>query len=269
MTRVRPPAVAGLFYPDDASSLAAAVEAYLAEAAEGAHAVPAARAGGAIRAIIVPHAGYIYSGPIAGSAYARLAALKGRIRRVVLIGPAHRVALRGLAVARAEAFATPLGNVPVEREGVERALALPQVRVLDEAHRLEHSLEVQLPFLLAALGPVPVVPLVAGEASAAEIAEVLETLWDAETLVVVSSDLSHYHDYGTARRMDTATSAAIEALDERAIGEDQACGRVPIAGLLRLARKRGLRARTVDLRNSGDTAGPRERVVGYGAYVFE
>ncbi|HXM71267.1 MAG TPA: AmmeMemoRadiSam system protein B, partial [Thermoanaerobaculia bacterium] len=166
-------------------------------------------------------------------------------------------------------FDTPLGRLPVDREAVARIAALPQVTVNDEPHRLEHGLEVQLPFIIACLGSVPLVPLVVGDASAAEVAQVIEMLWEGpETLVVISSDLSHYHDYETARRMDAATSAAIEALDEGRIGWDDACGRVPISGLLRIARKRGLEARTIDLRNSGDTAGPKSEVVGYGAYVF-
>jgi len=260
MTSVRPTAVAGLFYPKEAGPLARMVEGYLAAAAPG----------GLPKAIIAPHAGYIYSGPIAASAYSRLRSAAGKIRRVVLIGPAHRVALRGLAAPSDEAFDSPLGPVPVDREAIARIATLPQVTISDEAHRLEHSLEVHLPFLISTLGPVAIVPLVAGEATSEEVAQVIEMLWDGpETLVVISSDLSHYHDYGTARRMDAATSAAIEALDERAIGYEQACGRIPIAGLLRAARRRGLTARTIDLRNSGDTAGPRDEVVGYGAYVFD
>lgn len=261
MATVRPPAVAGQFYPEEPGPLARMIEGYLAAAAGQ---------GGVPKAIIAPHAGYIYSGPIAASAYARLRPAKGKVRCVVLIGPAHRVALRGLAASSAEAFDTPLGPLPVDREALERVSTLPQVTVLDEAHRLEHSLEVHLPFLISTLGPVAIVPLVAGDATGEEVAQVIETLWDGpETLIVISSDLSHYHDYGTARRMDAATSAAIEALDERAIGYEQACGRVPIAGLLRVARRRGLTARMIDLRNSGDTAGPRDEVVGYGAYVFD
>ena len=261
MATVRPPAVAGLFYPKEPRPLARMIEGYLAAAAGQ---------GGVPRAIIAPHAGYIYSGPIAASAYARLRPAKGKVRRVVLIGPAHRVALRGLAVSSARAFDTPLGPLQVDGEALARVSALPQVTVLDEAHHLEHSLEVHLPFLISTLGSVAIVPLVAGDAAGEDVEEVIELLWDGpETLVVVSSDLSHYYDYRTARRMDTATSAAIEALDERAIGYEQACGRVPIAGMIRVARRRGLTARTIDLRNSGDTAGPRDEVVGYGAYVFD
>ncbi|MGO8869493.1 MAG: AmmeMemoRadiSam system protein B [Alphaproteobacteria bacterium] len=269
---VRPPAVAGLFYPDDPQHLARAVADYLAGVEpEGAapEAGPEAVPKAIPKAIVVPHAGFVYSAPVAASAYARLRPLKGRLSRVVLIGPAHRVAMRGLAAPRAEAFDTPLGRLPVDREAVARIAALPQVTLNDEPHRLEHCLEVQLPFIIACLGIVPLVPLVVGDASAKEVAEVVEMLWDGpETLVVISSDLSHYHDYETARRMDAATSAAIEALDESKIGWDDACGRIPIAGLLKVARARGLKARTLDLRNSGDTAGPKNEVVGYGAYAF-
>ncbi len=262
MASVRAPAVAGLFYPKDPQILAREVGRLLDEAAGSGKAEPAPKA------IIAPHAGYIYSGPIAASAYARLSPARGRIRRVVLIGPAHRVAFRGLALPAAESFATPLGVFPIDQAAVARLAQLPQVKRLDEPHRLEHAIEVQLPFVFAALGLVPIVPLVAGETNAAEIAEVIEALWEGpETLIVISSDLSHYHDYATARRMDEATSAAIEALDEQSIGWEQACGRLPIAGLLAVARRRGLKARLIDLRSSGDTAGPRDSVVGYGAYV--
>ncbi len=261
MNSIRKPAVAGMFYPADPAELGQMVADCLNRAD---------RAGAPPRAVIAPHAGYIYSGPIAASAYVRLEPLAGTITRVVLIGPSHRVRLRGLALPEADGFATPLGVVPVDRVAVGRILSLPQVSVLDSAHADEHSLEVHLPFLQTVLDAFSVVPMVAGDATAEEVAEVLDTLWTGpETLVVVSSDLSHYHDYDTARRMDAATSAAIEALDESAIGFDQACGQVPVSGLLMLARQRGLRAQAIDVRNSGDTAGPREQVVGYGAYVFD
>jgi AmmeMemoRadiSam system protein B len=260
MGSIRKPAVAGTFYPADPAELAAMVDDCLAAAA--AEGTPP-------QAVIAPHAGYVYSGPIAASAYARIAPLNGTVRRVVLIGPSHRVPFRGLALPEADGFATPLGTVPVDREAAGRILALPQVSVLDEAHVGEHSLEVHLPFLQTVLDNFSLVPLVAGDAGAEDVAEVIEALWTGpETLVVVSSDLSHYHDYDTARRMDAETSAAIEALDAGRIGHDQACGRVPVGGLLTLARRRGLQAQTIDLRNSGDTAGPRDQVVGYGAYVF-
>lgn len=263
MAFVRPPAVAGLFYPADPSELAAAVHGHLAAA------TPRCPRGGAPKALIAPHAGYVYSGPVAGSAYACLKDLRAIVTRVVLIGPAHCVALRGLALSGAESFATPLGTVPVYRPAVERLLALPQVQVLEAAHRLEHGLEVHLPFLQASLDRFTLVPLVAGEAPPEAVAAVLEPVWGGpETLVVVSSDLSHYYDAATARRLDAATAAAIEALRPEAIGAHHACGRSPIQGLLQLAKQRGLAATTLDLRNSGDTAGPRGEVVGYGAFIF-
>lgn len=256
---VRPPAVAGLFYPDDPRELRDAVRGCL----------PAPAVATVPKAIIAPHAGYEYSGPVAGSAYALVRAARDTITRVVLVGPSHRVAFTGLAVPSVTHFSTPLGEVAIDQEAVGRIRALPQVHVLDQAHAREHSLEVHLPFLQVILGDFTLVPLVAGEASPAEVGEVLEHLWGGpETLIVISSDLSHYHDYATARRMDAATSAAIEALRGEAIGEEDACGRVPVRGLLWAAERRRLGARIIDVRNSGDTAGPRDRVVGYGAYAF-
>jgi hypothetical protein len=177
--------------------------------------------------------------------------------------------LRGLAASSAERFDTPLGSVALDRAAIDLALTLPQVKLMDEAHLLEHSLEVQLPFLQEVLDRFQLAPFVVGDASPAEVAEVLELLWGGpETLIVISSDLSHYYDYRTAKRLDATTSAAIEALRPEDIGYEQACGRNPVNGLLELAKRRGLRARTLDLRNSGDTAGPRDQVVGYGAYAF-
>lgn len=260
-TNIRPPAVAGMFYPDDPDVLRDQVSTLL-------RAAPAA--GPAPKAVIVPHAGYIYSGPIAASAYARIAKARADIRRVILLGPAHRVAFNGIAASSAAAFTTPLGSVPVDRNALRLIDDLPQVRVFDPAHAAEHSLEVQLPFLQLALDDFTLVPLVVGDATPEQVDEVLERLWGgAETLLVISSDLSHYHDYDSARHIDQATSLAIEALREQDIGYEDACGRIPVNGLLQTARHHGLRARTIDLRNSGDTAGGRDRVVGYGAYVFE
>ena len=184
-------------------------------------------------------------------------------------GPTHRVAISGLATLNAEAFRTPLGDVPVDLAAVEKLLRFPQVHPLDEAHALEHSLEVHLPFLQRVLGGFALVPLVAGEATTAEVAEVLEAVWGGpETLIVVSSDLSHYYDYQSARDLDAATTEAIETLDPESLGRESACGRVPIRGLLVVAKRHGLQARTLDVRNSGDTAGPNDQVVGYGAYAF-
>ena len=261
MTIIRQPSVAGLFYPDDPLALIRDLRDYLAVADAGQVAAP--------KALIVPHAGYVYSGPVAGSAYARIAALAGRIERVVLLGPAHRMALRGLAYSRADVFRTPLGSVAVDRAALEGLADLPQVREQEAPFEGEHCLEVQLPFLQLTLGTFALVPLLVGDADPAEVAEVLARLWGGEeTLIVISSDLSHYLGYAQARIIDARTSQAIAELRPEAIGYEQACGRIPIAGLLLEARRRGLAVEVLDLRNSGDTAGPRDRVVGYGAYVL-
>lgn len=260
--QVRPPAVAGQFYPADPSTLEQGVLALLEQAGPALAAAPP-------KCLIAPHAGYVYSGPVAASAYAQLQPVAGRVERVVLLGPAHRVRLRGLALPSVDAFETPLGSVPIDARGVALLADLPQVVVSDLAHQDEHSLEVHLPFLQATLGAFRLVPLVVGDASTEEVAQVLERLWGGpETLVVVSSDLSHYHDYATARRLDAATCRAIEALRGDQLGENSACGRVPVRGLLEVARRHGLAVRTLDLRSSGDTAGPRDRVVGYGAFTL-
>jgi AmmeMemoRadiSam system protein B len=260
MSGIRLPAVAGTFYPAESLALRSSVRRYLRDARPGASRVP--------KALIAPHAGHVYSGPIAASAYAALEPVRDRIERVVLLGPSHRVFVRGLAVPASDWFRTPLGPVAVDRQAIDAILDLPQVIVSDEAHAFEHSLEVHLPFLQEVLGDFSLVPLVVGDARPQEVAGVLDRLWGGEeTLIVVSSDLSHYHDYETARRMDAATSRAIEALEPAAIDPEHACGCVPVQGLLVAAREHGLRVTAIDLRNSGDTAGPRERVVGYGAYV--
>lgn len=261
MPSIRQPAVSGTFYPADQHKLQAMIEGFIEQTEATGGAPP--------KAIIAPHAGYIYSGAVAASAHARLQKGRDSIRRVVLLGPSHRVGFRGLAVSSAEWFATPLGVVPIDRKAVDGILELPYVQVLDQAHAFEHSLEVHLPFLQVVLANFSLVPIVVGNADPAEVAEVLDLLWDGEeTAIVISSDLSHYHDYATAKRMDQATSAAIEALRPEDIDPADACGRLPVSGLLLLARKRGLKARTLDLRNSGDTAGGKDSVVGYGAYDF-
>lgn len=259
----RPPAVAGQFYPAQAAALEGAVRRFLEDAEPpSADLQP--------KALIAPHAGYVYSGPVAGSAYRALESVRERISRVVLLGPSHRVYLRGLAAPSAESFVTPLGEVPVDRQALERVLRLPQVTLADAPHTWEHSLEVQLPFLQHALRSFVLVPLAVGDAADGEVEEVLEELWGGEeTLVVVSSDLSHYLSYESARAIDASTSRCIEALDPGGIGTDQACGGVAVRGLLLAARRHGLRARTLDLRSSGDTAGPRDEVVGYGAYALQ
>jgi AmmeMemoRadiSam system protein B len=261
MVRTRSPAVAGAFYPDDRAVLSEAVRGYVSSASAVEGAPP--------KALIAPHAGFVYSGPVAGTAYRCLAPLRDRIRRVVLLGPSHRVAFRGIAAPTSDRFETPLGVVSVDRKAFGAVEDLPQLVFRDDAHRLEHSLEVQLPFLQIVLGDFALVPLVVGEANAEEVAEVLDRLWDGdETLIVVSSDLSHYHDYERARALDARTTRAIESLQPEAIDFEDACGAAPVRGLLVAARARGMTARAIDVRSSGDTAGPRDRVVGYGAYVF-
>lgn len=260
-TGIRPPTVAGMFYPADPAELAAMVDGFVAAAKAPGLPVP--------KAIIAPHAGYAYSGPIAGSAYATLLGQREGIHRVVLLGPAHRVAPAGLAVPTSRGFATPLGVVPVDPVAREVSAPFPQVSFDDQPHALEHSLEVQLPFLQRILGGFTLVPLVVGHASDEEIAGVLLALWGGpETLVVVSSDLSHFLDDRAARRRDRATAAAIQRLDPGPIGPGDACGCAPVRGLLCIARELGMRCVTLDLRNSGETHGPQDRVVGYGAWAF-
>ncbi|MGZ4677466.1 MAG: AmmeMemoRadiSam system protein B [Acidimicrobiia bacterium] len=259
--RVRPAAVAGAFYPGSRDRLAATVRGLL----ETVDAPPASDA--PLRALIVPHAGYVYSGPIAATAYDRID--PARVRRVLLLGPSHRAPLFGLAVSSADAFATPLGIVPVDTEA-RRALVVSGLATVDDrAHALEHSLEVQLPFLQAVLPGVPVLPVAVGVAPAEVVADAIDALWTPDTLVVVSSDLSHYEPYESARRHDARTATAITGLTPEAIDDQDACGSFAVRGLLSSARKHGLVARVLDLRNSGDTAGDRDRVVGYGAFAVE
>lgn len=261
MDSVRKAAVAGLFYPNDARALRAQVERLLAAAGPAPSPVP--------KAVIAPHAGYIYSGAVAASAYVRWQPVRARVRTAVLLGPAHRVGFHGLARAAAEYFESPLGRVPVDAEAMAKIADLPQVVVLDSAHAQEHSLEVHLPFLQTVFAGFKLVPLVVGTASPAEVGAVLERLWGGpETVVVVSSDLSHYHPYAEAQQLDAATSRAIEQLRYEDLDPESACGQIPVSGLIHVARRRGMTSQTIDLRNSGDTAGPRTQVVGYGAYVF-
>ncbi|WP_027148428.1 AmmeMemoRadiSam system protein B [Methylobacter tundripaludum] len=257
----RQPAVAGSFYPVNPEQLHLMLDQFLNDAATD-EKVP--------KAIIAPHAGYIYSGPIAASAYARLKKAHDKITRVVLIGPSHRVAFRGLAVSRSETFTTPLGSVPVDQAAVQTLVQLPFVEYIEQAHTYEHSLEVHLPFLQEMLDSFEIVPIVAGDASPEQVSQVLDALWGGdETLIVISSDLSHYHDYATAQQMDKSTSQTIEQLQYERLTPESACGKVPVSGLLKLARKKSLSVTTIDLRNSGDTAGDKASVVGYGAYVIE
>jgi AmmeMemoRadiSam system protein B len=258
MSWIRPPAVAGQFYPAQPAALQAMVDGFLAGVAAP---------GEPCRALVAPHAGYIYSGPVAASAYARLIPLQEQVRRVILLGPAHRAPVRGLAASSAAAWATPLGNVPLDQQAIQELLVLPWVHYDDSAHAPEHGLEVHLPFLQRVLPDFVLAPLVVGEAAPDEVAGVLERFaGEGATVLIISSDLSHYHDYEQACALDQETARTIEQLQPLQAG--QACGRHAINGLLQLARRQGWQGRTLDLRNSGDTAGPRDQVVGYGAFLF-
>lgn len=259
MKSTRVPAVAGQFYPAQASELVAQISHYLAQA-------DALK--GHPKALIAPHAGYIYSGLTAAFAYKMLVPYAHEISRVILLGPAHRVGFRGIALPEAAFFSSPLGTIPIDQEANNRIIDLPQICLRDDAHQQEHSLEVQLPFLQHTLGSFSLVPLVVGECGAPEVAEVLERLWGGrETLIIVSTDLSHFHDYATARNIDQHTSQHIERLQGDLVGE-QACGCRPLNGLLLCARRHGLKIRLLDMRNSGDTAGSKDRVVGYASYAL-
>ncbi|HEV8644432.1 MAG TPA: AmmeMemoRadiSam system protein B [Burkholderiales bacterium] len=260
MITVRAPAVAGTFYPVAAVTLQAQVAALLAVATPPRQQRP--------KALIAPHAGYVYSGPIAAKAYALLTPFRSHYSRVVLLGPAHRAYVRGLALPAADAFATPLGEIALDRGAISAIRHLPQVCVSDDAHAHEHSLEVHLPFLQQALAGFTLVPLAVGEASAEEVAEVLDLLWgDDRTLIVISSDLSHYLPYAQARTIDEQTARMVLSMTPQ-LNHQQACGATPVNGLLREARRRGLGPELLDLRNSGDTAGDRNRVVGYASFAF-
>jgi MEMO1 family protein len=260
MTSIRPAAVAGMFYPGDRQALASELEELIGGVE---HLQPRL---GFPKALIVPHAGYIYSGPVAARAYDELVTARGIVRRVVLLGPVHRVPVRGLALPGARAFATPLGTIPVDEEAVRAVEGMPQVLKSDAAHALEHSLEVQLPFLQKMLGQFSIVPFAVGTASVEEVAAVLERLWGGpETLIVISSDLSHYHAYEDAQRIDASTIARIAAFAIN-VEHDEACGATPLNGLLSLAPAKNLSIRLLAACNSGDTAGGKREVVGYSAF---
>lgn len=259
MSAIRPPAVAGMFYSAEPQALALEVRAFLADA-KPFDLIP--------KALIVPHAGYIYSGAIAATAYATLRLIAKKIRRVLLLGPTHRVAVQGLALPETSAFDTPLGRIQIDHQAARSIAHLPQVVFSDQVHAQEHSLEVQLPFLQSELADFTLVPLAVGMASAEEVAEVLELLWGGEeTLIVISSDLSHYLPYQVSQRVDKETVQAILNL-QQPVAHDRACGGTPVSGLMIAARRHHLTPHLLDLRNSGDTAGDRDRVVGYAAIAF-
>ena len=257
---IRPPAVAGSFYPQNATQLNDMLDEYLNIKAVDIKSP---------KAIIAPHAGYIYSGQIAASVYSTVGKLKAQITRVVLLGPAHRVYVKGIALASNTHFATPLGNVPVDTQVLIKLENYPYVQFLDLAHEQEHSLEVHIPFLQKVLDDFTLIPLLVGDAEPEQVATILDELWGGdETLIVISSDLSHYLDYETACKIDSNTTHLIENFEYKKIGSNQACGCMPVRGLLKLAQEKNMNIQTLDLRNSGDTAGTKDRVVGYGAYAL-
>ncbi len=263
---IRPTAVAGTFYPAELKVLKGQVDDLLQQAVDSRmETLPASPP----KAIIAPHAGYIYSGPIAASVYSRLRPWRDKINRVLLIGPSHRVSFEGLATSSADFFATPLGNISLDRDAIEQTLSLTQVSEFDEAHRLEHSLEVHLPFLQEVLDDFTLIPLVFGRTQTKDIDAVLELFWDDEqSLIVVSSDLSHFLNYEEASAMDQRAAQAISNLAPQDLSSEQACGRTAIQALLLGAKRHDLQPNLVDLRNSGDTAGDKNRVVGYAAFEF-
>lgn len=258
---VRNAAVAGTFYPQEASELQANLKALL----QSTHAdkqLP--------KAIIVPHAGYIYSGPIAANAYSSFYKQDPSINRIVLMGPAHRVTFRGIAASSADYFATPMGNIPIDHHALKLSIDKGFVQYFDLAHEQEHCLEVQLPFLQVIFKQdFEIIPLLVGDADSTHVAQVLRLLWGGDdTLIVISSDLSHYHDYETAKEIDKRTTRSIEEFHGEKLDYESACGRLPIQGLLEVAKEFKMQCKTLDLRNSGDTSGPHDRVVGYGAFSF-
>jgi AmmeMemoRadiSam system protein B/AmmeMemoRadiSam system protein A len=268
MSIIRPPAVAGTFYPADADILRSEIDGLIDAALHS----DATQNAAIPKAIIVPHAGLMFSGAIAALGFATVRALKGQIKRILIIGPAHRMAFQGIALAKADGFATPLGNMRCDLMALQTALSLPQVQMLDDAHKLEHGLEIELPFIQRLFGEtadIGIVPLLVSRCSPRQVGEVIEKLWGGpETLIVISSDLSHFHDYDTAKRMDANTRRMIETFDAENIGSDDACGALPVAGMLLSARNRNMRIETLGMRNSGDVTGDKSRVVGYGAWAL-
>ena len=268
---IRPPAVASMFYPGGATELRKAVQNYLSNADTEEDVSQLKKEEIAeLRTLIVPHAGYIYSGKIAASAYRLLEQNQNRFKRVLLLGPAHRAWLQGAAFPETDAFETPLGEITLDKELIEKILAeFSWISVSDEAHSEEHCLEVQLPFLQETLGDFELLPLVVGETKTEQITEIIQQFSeDSETLIVISTDLSHFHDYQTAREIDARTANAIELLEQNRISTEDACGAYPLRGALLAASQNQWNVHRLGLCNSGDTAGDRGRVVGYGAWAM-
>jgi len=259
-TRIRPAAVAGMFYPGDTQELDGHISDLLMTAPAAGEDLP--------KALIVPHAGTVYSGPIAATAYKQVTGRGELIRQVVLLGPSHRVYLRGLALPGVDRFETPLGEIRLDTDMIQEMIDLfPQVQRSDRAHGEEHSLEVQLPFLQKILPEFQLVPFSVGDATQKEVADVIRHVWgEEETLIILSTDLSHFHSYDQAVKRDARTAGYIESFEGEKLVEHDACGRIPLRGLLHVAREKQMRIQRFDLRNSGDTSGRRDQVVGYGAW---
>lgn len=262
MAGTKHPNVAGLFYPEKTEELQNVVNELLNQANPNSQKFHP-------KAIISPHAGYIYSGPIAASVYKTLLPIKDKIKKVVLLGPAHRVGFFGIAIPSYTQFTTPLGNIDLDQSTINKLTKLPSVKIIDRAFDGEHCLEVQLPFLQSILTNFEIVPILVGSAKPIDVANLILNCWgDDETLIVISSDLSHYYDYPTAQILDQKAADAILNLEPEKIADNQACGRLPIKGLLIAAKQKNMHPKLIDLRNSGDTAGDKNRVVGYGAFYF-
>jgi AmmeMemoRadiSam system protein B len=260
--KIRRPAVSGMFYPNSPDELRNLIREFIAGVKIKIDRSP--------KALIAPHAGYQYSGPVAASAFASLKAQADSIKNIIIIGPSHRMPFDGIAAPECDGFETPLGVVPVNQSLIQKALRLPCVKASDLAHSDEHCLEVELPFLQEILPQFTIAPFTVGDASDQDVADLLELLWDGDdTRIVVSSDLSHYLNYSSAKQIDEITANSILNLDHESIDYDQACGCIPVRGLIIAAKKHNLKAELIDLRNSGDTSGNKGKVVGYGAFLFK
>ena len=266
---VRPPAVASLFYPGEAAELKQNLREMLDEASEAEDPNEDLPAGQHLRALIVPHAGYVYSGTTAALAYHLLRKNRDDFHRILLLGPAHRVWLEGITFPGTDAFETPLGRIPLAKQQIRELLRFPEVQLRDDAHQDEHCLEVQLPFLQEILNEFELLPAVVGEISPDSLSGLLENLLeDPQNLLLLSTDLSHFHSYSEAQAIDQKTAEAIESFEDEKILPEQACGAHPLRGLLRHARIQGWKIQRLGLCNSGDTAGSKDRVVGYGAWAL-
>jgi AmmeMemoRadiSam system protein B len=263
MNITRSAAVSGLFYPDEPQILRDTIDTLLSQSAIKEQSTQ-------VKAIIAPHAGYQYSGLTAARVYKQLQTLRDRIQRVVLLGPSHRVAFEGMALTEADFFETPLGQIKVNKDDYPQLLAMENMFVFEQAHVAEHCIEVQLPFLQRILNNFTIIPIVVGIADPHSVSNIIESLWGGdETLFVISSDLSHYQSYESAQQTDNETSRAILDLDFNAIQPNNACGCMAVNGLLNFAHRHPLTVKLIDQCNSGDTAGDKDKVVGYGSYLFE